>query len=149
MSEISSLCEHGRRRVAERCDFASEGECLAGRVLAKEARAGTEHYVPGQWDVTLHVGGEDFFSHESQDIARITYVDAMGYLCVVLALREPSLTGEWRATWVSRAGQTFNSPARRVDSPDEFPLTAKMLTLLAEAKPSPWPIAEITSKDAA
>ncbi len=121
--------------------FETVGEQLAGRVLEREVRAGVEHYAPGQWHTTLHIGGKDFFSGESLDIGRITYVDQMGRLCVVLTMRKPSLTGAWRATWVSRAGLTFKSEPREIRTADEFPLTEKMLAALDAAQPSPWPSA--------
>lgn len=120
-------------------EWPSEGERCAGRLLEKEHRAGVTHYVPGQHEAVYHTGGSDFFTEEPQDLARLTYVDQMGHLCVVLLSRRDS-ADEWRVRWVGLSGQRYTSPARRIDDPGEFPLSEAMRAALANAKEEPWPI---------
>jgi hypothetical protein len=111
------------------------GEEFVGRALDKEQRVGVEHYVPGQMEAVRYPGRE-YGTDKPCEIGRISYVDQMGHACCVLAFRyvdeNPAADGEWFATWVGCAGQTWQSEARKVE-PDEFPLTEKMLAALAVA----------------
>lgn len=116
----------------------SEGDRVAGRLLEKEQRAGVTHYVSGQYEAIYHSGGEDYSTGEPIDVGRLTYVDLMGHLCVVLLARRDA-SEAWRVTWVGRTGQTHSSPARKIEQPDEFPLSERMLAALADAKEEPWP----------
>lgn len=109
------------------------GEQIVGRELAKEYRAGVEHYVPGQYAATL-VSAAEYGTKRPVEVGRITYVDVMGHACVVLTMRHLDEPGEWVATWVSRAGQAWKSEARKVE-PGEFTLSEKMLAALAAGTP--------------
>jgi hypothetical protein len=122
----------------EGVEYASEGERIARRKLLKEARAGVTHYVPGQHHAFFHRGGSDYSTGEPLDVAHLTYVDVMGHLCCVLLARRDE-TDEWRVTWAGRSGQTYTTPARRIDQAEEFPLSDAMREALANAKEEPWP----------
>jgi hypothetical protein len=113
--------------------FATVGEQLLGRALDKEVRASVEHYVPGQMQAVRYPGRE-YGTDRPCEIGRVTYVDVMGHACVVLTLRYLDVNpkdadAQWFATWVGRAGQTWQDQARRVDK-GEFDLSEKMLDAL-------------------
>lgn len=110
----------------------AEAERLARRSLEREIVAGVEHFKPGQHHATIEArDAEDFFDpSERGDIGRITYVDQMGHLCVVLAWRETG-SDEWVPTWIGRTGMIVSEEARR--APDGFELSEKMLAALREA----------------
>lgn len=101
-------------------------------MLERETRAGVEHFKPGQHHATIEVrDAQDFFDpNQSGDVGRVTYVDQMGHLCVVLTWRATG-SEEWRATWVSRTGIVVREEAIR--APEGFVLSKKMLTALNEA----------------
>lgn len=107
------------------------GERLLGRPLAKENRGGVEHYVPGQMQAVRYEGRE-YGTDRYCEIGRITYVDLMGHACVVLAFRYLNGDTDWFATWAGRAGQTWQSEARKLE-PGDLALSEKMLAALAEA----------------
>ncbi len=109
----------------------TEGERLLGRPLAKEKRSGVEHYVPGQMQA-VRWDGREYGTDRACEIGRITYVDVMGHACVVLAFRYLNGDTDWFATWAGRAGQTWQSEAKRLD-PGDFTLSEKMLAALAAA----------------
>lgn len=123
-------------------DFPTAGEKLAGRTLSKETRAGVEHYIPGQHEATIYAGIE-YGTDRPAEIGRVTYVDQMDHLCVVLAYRHTDESEEWYATWLGRAGQTWKSEARKIE-PHEFALSERMLAALADAPyvDVPFPIDE-------
>lgn len=110
----------------------AEAERLAKRPLEREMRVGVEHFKPGQHHATIEARGcQDFFDPtEIGDIGRVTYVDQMGHLCVILTWRDEG-SDEWRATWVSRHGMFVHSEPRH--APEGFVLSDKMLAALAEA----------------
>jgi hypothetical protein len=110
----------------------AEAERLARRPLEREVVAGVEHFKPGQHHATIEArDAEDFFDPtERGDIGRVTYVDQMGHLCVVLTWRDTG-SDEWRATWIGRTGMIVNEEARR--APEGFELSEKMLAALREA----------------
>lgn len=111
----------------------AEAERLAGRTLEREMRAGVPHFKPGQHHATIEaIEAQDFFNHdEIGDVGRVTYVDQMGHLCVVLTWRDRG-SNEWRATWVSRTGMMTTEPPRK--APEGFVLSDKMLAALAAAE---------------
>lgn len=110
----------------------AEAERLAGRPLAREMRAGVEHFKPGQHHATIEArDAQDYFDPTIRgDVGRVTYVDQMGHLCVILVWRDTG-SDKWRPTWLSRCGMVTKSPV--VQAPDEFRLSEKMLAALAEA----------------
>lgn len=112
--------------------FSTPGEQLAGRELRKEKRAGLTHFVTGQHRATIEVrdGVDHFDSSIVGDVGRLTYVDVWGRLVCVLTWRDKG-SEEWRATWVSTAGQETKSEAVR--APEDIVLSEKMLAALKEA----------------
>lgn len=111
----------------------AEAERLARRPLEREVVAGVEHFKPGQHHATIEArDAEDFIKPwERGDIGRVTYVDRMGHLCVVLVYRETGST-EWTPTWIGRTGMIVSEEARR--APGGFELSEKMLAALREAE---------------
>lgn len=102
-----------------------------GRDLAREMRAGVEHFVTGQHHAKLSDWGNDYFSGDPIQVGRLTFVDVMGHLCVWLVSRSAE-DAAWQVTWVSRHGQLTSQEARMVQ-PGEFELSPKMLTALDRA----------------
>lgn len=111
--------------------YTTVGEALLGRKLEKEKRFGVDHFKPGQHEAVIY-RGLDYGTDRPAQIGRITYVDAMGHACVVLAYRFTDDGSDWFPTWVGRAGQTWKEEARR--APATFVLSQKMLAALALAK---------------
>lgn len=113
-------------------DPGAEAERLAGRPLDREMRLGVPHFKPGQHHATIPVEtAQDFFDPNVRGtVGRVTYVDQMGHLCVVLVWRDEGST-DWRPTWVSRHGMMTGT--RPVRAPESFVLSEKMLAALAEA----------------
>lgn len=111
----------------------AEAERLAGRPLDREIRAGVPHFKPGQYHATIEVrDAQDYFDPAKRgDIGRVTYVDQIGHLCVVLAWRDTGGTS-WRPTWVSRTGMMTSEEPRR--APDGFVLSERMLAALEQAE---------------
>lgn len=110
----------------------AEAERLAGRSLEREIIAGVEHFKPGQHRATIEVrDAEELTNPPSRgDVGRVTYVDGMGHLCVVLTWRETG-TDEWVPTWVGRCGMLTKHNPR--PAPEGFALSEKMLRTLREA----------------
>lgn len=103
-----------------------------GRELDREVVAGVPHFKPGQHHATLSPWGTDYFTGDPIQVGRLTFVDAMGYLCVLLVSR-PAETAPWQVNWASRHGQMISEAARRV-APGGIALSPKMLRALEAAR---------------
>lgn len=97
--------------------------------LEREVRGGVDHFKPGQHSAVIVPDCVDAATGEAFDLGRISYVDVMGYHCVVLTMRQNG--GPWKATWIGRVGQVTADGTR--PAPPGFTLSKKMLAALAVA----------------
>jgi hypothetical protein len=104
------------------------GELLTGRRLAKERRAGGEHYVTGQQEARLL---EEPPTPGHSAGAALSYVDMVGHAVLVLCGKRER-DGEWEPLAVRRAGIVVTEEARPPNAVG-FTLSEKMRSALQEA----------------
>lgn len=104
--------------------FTTEGERRLGRLLAKERRAGVEHYVTGQHHAEI-------VEEDTHVYAALSFVNVMGHAVFVLCRRAPR--GEWDPWKVFGEfgqGHVF----KLSEPPESWDFSVAMLAALDEAE---------------
>jgi hypothetical protein len=116
--------------MSTRDDLNTAGERLVGRRLEAEIRAGVPHYVPGQHDARIYPWSTAWPGGEPIQVGRVTYVDVGGHACVLLVARDTP-DGDWRPTWIGRAGHHYAEQA--IPAPANFIISPGMYAALRDA----------------
>jgi hypothetical protein len=101
-----------------------------GRYLERETIAGVPHFKPGQHHAALSPWSTSGETGRLVQVGRLTYVDHLGHLCVVVVCRG-SEDEPWQATWVSRHGQYTDQEAIHVGEDGHFVLALSHQSLAA------------------
>lgn len=105
-------------------EFNTEGERRLGRPLAKERRAGVEHYVTGQHHAEI-------VEDDTHVYAALSFVNVLGHAVFVLCRKAPE--GKWE-TW-QVFGEFGQGHVLKLSGPPEsWEFSEAMLAALADAE---------------